>query len=361
MKVIYFTKYSRLGASSRLRSYQFEQKYHLNAIDVTYYPFFDDAYLEKLYQKKSNAFFKILYLYVRRFFQLVMVFKYDKVIIEKELFPYFPAFFEQLLSVLKIRYIVDYDDAIFHNYDCHSNTVVKKFLGNKIAKVMRYSGVVIVGNQYLKNYAQQAGAQQIIILPTVIDLNRYIIQPKNTSDTGRKIVIGWIGSPTTFKYFKVLENCIRILNQKHAIEWHIVGAEWADKPNDLDEIISKKWSEKSEIDFLNQMDIGIMPLLNTPWEQGKCAYKIIQYMALGIPVVASPVGKNCEVILHQKNGYLANDMNEWQFYLEQLITQKELRLTMGANGRKEVEKQYTIDHNFNILLDILKVNQYGNP
>ena len=357
MKVIYFTKYSRVGASSRLRSFQFEHIYTLNNIEVTFCSLFDDEYLFNLYHKKSNSIFKILYLYGRRFFQLFKLFEYDKVIIEKEFFPYLPAIFERLLLVFKVQYIVDYDDAIFHNYDLHSNPIVKKVLRNKIANVMRYSSVVIVGNQYLKDYAQKARAKQIVILPTVIDLNRYVIQPKKEVDKENKIIIGWIGSPTTFKYVKMLENIIRKLNTKYNIAWHIIGAEWNGLPNDLDSMVFKKWSEENEIEMLNQLDIGIMPLTDTPWEQGKCAYKIIQYMALGLPVVASPVGKNREVITHNFNGFLAKDLNEWELYLEALIKNTDLRLTMGERGRHKVVEKYSIESNFTQLCKLLNIKQ----
>lgn len=360
MKIVYFTKYSRLGASSRLRSFQFESYYQMNQMEVSYFSLFDDEYLLKLYQNKSISFLKVLYLYFRRFFQLFRVFEYDQVIIEKELFPYLPPLFEQILSLLKVSYIVDYDDAIFHNYDMHPNKYVQKLLGKKIAHVMRNSAVVTVGNQYLKSYAVRSGAKSVVILPTVIDLSRYTIQSPKANKTNRKISIGWIGSPSTFKYFKTLENVIRVLNQKYELEWHVIGADWDDKPLDIHSVIFKKWSEKEEVNMLNQVDIGIMPLHETPWENGKCAYKIIQYMALGLPVVASPVGVNSEIVKHGENGFLATQLSDWELYLETLIENKELQKKFGQKGRYQIIEKFTVENNFRVLSELFKMNQNGS-
>jgi hypothetical protein len=172
MKILYFTKYTRKGASSRLRSYQYFPYLEARGFKITVSPFFDDQYLENLYAHQSTI-KQIIKAYIRRFLALRKVFKYDWIFIEKELFPYFPAWFETLFSLLKIKYIVDYDDAIFHNYDLNPNPIIRFLLKRKIDKVMKYSNMVIVGNEYLANKAREAKASKIQIIPTVIDLTRY--------------------------------------------------------------------------------------------------------------------------------------------------------------------------------------------
>lgn len=356
MNIIYLTKYSRLGASSRLRSYQFEDLFTDCNIEASYAPFFDDAYLNSLYFKKRVALPKLLFYYLRRFLLLFKLFQYDKVVVEKELFPYFPPVFERLIRFLGINYVVDYDDAIFHNYDLHPNKLVRFLLKNKIATVMRNSSLVMVGNDYLKQYALQSGAKNVITLPTVIDLDRYT--KPSLKDEQSKVVIGWMGSPTTFKYFKSLENIIIKLNQKYThLEWHVVGAQWDDMPSNLKSIYCYDWSEELEVAQLNQMDIGVMPLFETPWEKGKCAYKLIQYMGAGLPVIASPVGKNNEVVYEGVNGFLAETETDWLNYLEVLILNQKLRKELGTKGRGLVEQKYSKEINFRTLFEIVTLHK----
>lgn len=346
MKIVYFTKYARKGASSRLRSYQFQSFFEQKGHVVKYVPFFDDLYLQNFYSNKKNGELRILGYYINRFWQLFKVAKYDLVVIEKELFPYFPAIFERLLVACKIKFIVDFDDAVFHNYDLHPNWCIKKILGKKIKVVMHLSELVVVGNKYLNSYALQARAKRTLLLPTVIELDRY---PLRTFQKKEPIVIGWMGSPTSFKYFKVIHNVIRVLQAQHEIHWHVVGAADVEIPSDLKNVSFFDWSEDQEYEALAAFDIGIMPLDDTPWENGKCAYKLIQYMAAGLPVVASAVGMNCDVIRHEINGYIASNDAEWINYLGILISDAQLRENLGKQGRLLIEEQYNTVSNFEKL------------
>jgi len=159
MKVIIFTKYTRMGASSRLRSYQYIPFYQGEGVVCKASPLFSDVYLQKLYAKQNPGGLLVLLCYFKRLVMLVSIIGFDVVVVEKELFPYLPAIAEKLLKVLGVRFIVDYDDAIFHNYDLHPNRHLKKLLKNKIAAVMRSAHVVTAGNSYLQNYAVAAGAK----------------------------------------------------------------------------------------------------------------------------------------------------------------------------------------------------------
>jgi hypothetical protein len=172
MKVLYFTKYTRKGASSRLRSYQYFPYLEEEGIKITVSPFFNNDYLENLYAKKSTL-KQVMQAYIKRFFIVCTVYKYEYIIIEYELFPYFPAWIEFLFHLFGIKYLVDYDDAIFHNYDLHPNPLIRFFLKKKIDKVMKYSYTVIAGNEYLTGRAYRAKAKKVQIIPTVIDLTKY--------------------------------------------------------------------------------------------------------------------------------------------------------------------------------------------
>lgn len=348
MKVLYLTKYTKKAASSRLRSFQYFPLLAKENIEITVRPFFDDTYLDKLYNKQKQHPIAILKYYFSRFFVLFTVFKYDKVVIEKELFPYFFSWFERLLKVLKVSYIVDYDDAIFHNYDLSKSKIISLLLKRKIDNVMRFSDCVIAGNSYLAERAISAKAKQVVIIPTVIDTEQYEVKSDYQSEP---IIIGWIGSPTTFKY---VENILPVLNElieKYHCKVHIVGAKSSLALAKNIEFIT--WTAATEVSSIKKFDIGIMPLDNTPWELGKCSYKLIQYMGCGIPVVASPVGMNKDVVEEGINGFLANSNQEWLLCLEKLILNETMRKDFGQNGREKAEKNYSIKKKSEALLKIL--------
>ncbi|WP_035673103.1 glycosyltransferase family 4 protein [Flavobacterium sp. 83] len=348
MKVLYLTKYSRNGASSRLRSYQYFPFLEAKGISITVSPFFDEDYLIHLYSGKKIAKKKFIKYYLYRFFTLFSIYKYDKIVIEKELFPYFFSCFEKILWLLNVKYIVDYDDAIFHNYDLSNNKLIWFLLKNKINNVMKYSGCVVAGNSYLVERAKDSGANKIVIIPTVIDVEAYKVQNK---DANSKVIIGWIGSPSTFKYVKKYITVFSKVLQDQNVELHIVGA-----TEDLalgSNVKYLKWTQEREVALISNFDIGIMPLENTPWELGKCAYKLIQYMGCGVPVVASAVGMNKEVVDQGINGFLVRAEEEWIDKLTLLIADSSLRKQLGIIGRKKVESQFSLQTNCTIVLSVL--------
>lgn len=352
MKVIYFTKYSRNGASSRLRSFQYFPLLEAEGIEVTVRPLFDEGYLNRLYSGGKTSKFRLLQLYLSRFFTLFTLYRYDRVVIEKELFPYFFSWFEKVLFFLGVDYIVDYDDAIFHNYDLNSNKLIVKLMKNKIDNVMRYSSCVIAGNSYLAKRAKRSGARKIVLLPTVIDIERYEVKAKPVNSP---VVIGWIGSPSTFKYIQQFEPVFLKLSRKYEVELHIVGVK--EESNCHKNIKYIEWSEKEEVKLIANFDIGLMPLQDSPWELGKCAYKLIQYMGCGVPVVASAIGMNNEVVQKGRNGFLVKKDSAWVKKLGQLITDHELRAVMGKNGRVTVERKYCLQHNFPVLAAVIRGNE----
>lgn len=348
MKVLYFTKYTRLGASSRLRSYQYFPYFKNAGISISVSPLFSDDYLKLLYSGKVSKMI-VIKSYFKRFLKVFSVFKYDKLVIEKELFPYFPAWFEVFFNVIGIKYIVDYDDAIFHNYDLRGNLFIRFILRNKIERVMYNSECTIVGNQYLAERAKKAGTQNIEIIPTVIDISRYKkVDFENKSD----IVIGWIGSPTSFVHVREIRKALKKIVQKYGVKIHIVGAkgELGFKEN-LNFI---EWTEDSEITEIAKFNIGIMPLSDSPWERGKCAYKLIQYMGLKIPIVASPVGLNKQIIEEGGFGFLASTNEEWFIALEYYIKDSQLRKEHGLKGFRRVLSTYSIQKTNHQLINIIK-------
>lgn len=340
-KILLLSKYSRLGASSRLRSLQYLAHLNDQGFDITQQCLFDDTYLEKLYAGEGRSYLSIAAAYLRRFFTLTTISKYDLVWIEKEIFPYFPSIFEHALRIVGKHYVVDYDDAIFHNYNLSKKAIVRKILGHKIDTVMRLADCVFVGNQYLRDYAEQAGAKEIFVVPTVVDAHRYKMRSSKAKD---QLTIGWIGSPSTQQYLIDMKDILREVCLEHNAQLLVVGATSAvaEAIQDVDVEIAA-WTEKSEAALIQRMDIGIMPLKDGPWERGKCGYKLIQYMACCVPVLASPVGVNEDIVRDNRCGILATSQDEWSSALELLLSQQTTRVELGLAGRRAVEKTYSLD------------------
>ena len=261
----------------------------------------------------------------------------DLILLEKEALPWIPDAIEAGLVPKRIPVVSDYDDAVFHRYDLHSSPIVRTLLGNKIAGVMSRSALVLAGNDYLAEYAIAAGARRIEIAPTVVDCEAY--GPRAIPSLGSPVV-GWIGSPSTFPFVEAVAPLLDGLGRDMGVRTMIVGAS-ADQKGSAP-FSFRDWAEDREIADIQSMDIGIMPLPDTPWARGKCGYKLIQYMGCGLPVVASPVGVNAKIVEHGVNGFLAETEEEWEAALTALINDPDLRQRMGQEGRKKVEAEYSL-------------------
>ncbi|PUB36786.1 glycosyltransferase involved in cell wall biosynthesis [Pseudomonas sp. GV105] len=340
MKILLLSKYSRMGASSRLRALQFLPFLEKEGLTVEVNTLFDDRYLERLYKHGGRSFLPTLKCYFSRFLFLFTVRSYDVVWIEKEIFPFFPAFAERLLKFFRVPYVVDYDDAIFHNYNLSGSLLVRKLLGSKIDVVMRHAEVVVAGNSYLAEYAIKAGALKVEIIPTVVDHSRYDGGELPHHD---KLVIGWIGSPSTEKYVVKIKTALMAVCENYGARVVLMGA----SPGVIAELDGLNvevlpWSEDSETAFIKQLDIGIMPLVDGFWEKGKCGYKLIQYMACGVPVVASPVGVNVDIVDGNECGMLAADIEDWRRCLDKLLNDRALRVFYGGKGLRAVENTFSL-------------------
>ena len=343
MKVLYLARYGRLGASSRVRGYQYLPYLREIGLDITLAPLLPDAYLAALYAGRRPALPAVLAAYARRFATLLQRQRFDVLWLEYEALPWLPAWLESLALAEGTPYLVDYDDAVFHRYDLHPDKWVRRWLGSKIDTVMRRAAVVTCGNEYLAARARQAGARRVEILPSVIDLVRYPLRgqsPELQQLRDGVPVIGWIGSPATSHYLELVHRPLAEVCRDGKARIRLVGARdpyWPDVPHDV-----LPWSEDGEAVMLDTLDIGIMPLPDMPWERGKCGYKLVQYMACGKPVVASPVGVNREIVSHGVNGFLAETADQWVEALSRLLGDPDLRQRMGAAGRARVERSYAI-------------------
>lgn len=264
----------------------------------------------------------------------------DIVFIYREAFMMGTSYFEKRFSKCGKPVIFDFDDSIWLNDTSEGNQSLawmKK--PKKTADICKYANLVTVGNQYLADYALKYNSN-IFILPTTINTEYH--KPIKCSDKSEKICIGWTGTTTTLKHFDTASPILKKLKEKYADKIYfkvIVNSEkWV---RDID-VKFIKWSLKNEISDLCEFDIGIMPLPDNEWSNGKCGFKGLQCMALEMPVVMSPVGVNTEIISHGINGFLANSEQEWFEILCKLVENADLRKIIGKEARKTVEDSYSV-------------------
>lgn len=339
LRVLMLTKYGPLGASSRMRAFQYLPWLEAAGLQVTVQTLLTDELLQSRYDNGGYRVTNLLMRYLDRFRSMMGRAHFDVLWIEKEALPLMPLWLE--LSFLHgIPYVLDYDDAIFHNYEYHHSAFVRRFFGRRLDGLMASSALVVGGNAYLVQRAADAGSPKVEIIPTVIDLDRYaLIRGRVSLPDGLPRVV-WIGSPATVHYLGVVESALRALAKRVPFVLRVIGGGGVQIPGVSVEVIA--WTEATEVASIAAADVGIMPLVDSSWERGKCGYKLIQYMACGLPVVASPVGVNKEIVSSRVNGFLANTTDEWVEALEELLVNRDLRETMGAAGRRLVESVYCI-------------------
>jgi glycosyltransferase involved in cell wall biosynthesis len=338
MNILLLSRYTRMGASSRLRTMQYLPALAREGFSVQVAPFFDDAYLNALYSGQKTKGSKIRYV-SQRIRQMRRYPKPDLIWLEYEALPWVPWLIERTVLPRGVPIVSDYDDAVFHRYDLHRVAAVRWLLSRKIDRIMQQSALVVAGNDYLAGRARNAGSRQVEIVPTVVDLSQYTVRSEPTTNTS--VQVGWIGTPNTWEVFgKHLYSQLNDTLASHGARFKAVGAKLgAESVGELDVV---PWSEETEVRAIQSMDIGVMPLSDTPWARGKCGYKLIQYMACGLPVVASPVGVNREIVEHGVNGFLAETEAEWRSAIETLLADPDLRRRMGAAGRKKAEEHYSL-------------------
>lgn len=338
MKIALLTKYDDLAASTRLRFGQYQTHLEAAGFEVEARPLLSNDYLERLYAGQQRDVQEIIGRYCQRLFWLCSRPDVDIIWLHCEAFPWMPSFFERAVRWCGKPVIFDYDDAIFHNYDAHRNPFVRRLLGNRLRATIGGAQVVFAGNQYLADYAGSF-CNRVEIVPTVLDVSLYT--PSVAAREGRAgLSVGWLGTPTTWaEYMHDLLPVICPVIEGQGATLEAMGAGRHAQSSASMRI--SEWSEEQEIPFLQNLSIGIMPLHDTPFARGKCGFKLIQYMACGLPVIASPVGVNSDIVEHGVNGFLASTEREWAAALETLLGDPELRARMGAAGRKKVVEHYS--------------------
>ena len=265
----------------------------------------------------------------------------DYIFIHREATPLGPPIFEWIVTkMLGKRVIYDFDDAIWLPNTSVENRIIAalKFHG-KARALCRWSWRISCGNQFLCEFAQ-AYNQNIILNPTTIDT--HYMNPVQVRDRDI-ITVGWTGSHSTIKYLDLVVPAIKELEKQYAFRFLVISDK--DPELELESFEFKKWNKRSEISDLHQFDIGLMPLMDDEWALGKCGFKALQYMAVGIPALVSPVGVNKNIVTHGEQGYHCTNSDQWRDYISQLLTQVELRKEMGSKGRQKVINDYSVESN----------------
>jgi len=355
MKILLLPKYHKEGPSSRYRLYNYIEYFEERGHTVDVKPLLFDGYVRNLYSKRKNSPIKITKDIIKRiFFLMFNKRKYDVLIIEKELFTNLPYFLERFL-LKGVTYTLDYDDAISINYK--KSRIKRIFLKNKIDTLTKYASIVTVGNRW---YWNELVNGRLWYLPTVVDLEAYKKIDAEKCSNNIPIIV-WIGSPATVQYLSTISEALRRLSKKHDFILRVIGGDFALEGVKVE---CFKWSQDSEFRYIHESDIGIMPLLDTIWEKGKCGFKLIQYMASGIPTVASPEPANVEITVQGSTGFIASNDDEWVKYMSILIENKALRGQMGAAARKRAEECYSYQvwgSKFVRLIEDVSVNKLNAP
>lgn len=353
LTILALTKYGRLGASSRLRTLQYLPFLEKEGIQVNVQPLLSDAMLARRYQRGSYRPVALAKAYAQRCNILLQRRNFAIVWIEKEALPWWPLWIERTL-LQGTPYVLDYDDAIFHNYDQHRNPWLRRMYGRRLDGLMAGAALVMAGNSYLAKRASDAGAPWVEVVPTVIDLAHYPLAEKRrvVDDLNDKLPrIVWIGSPSTVRYLHLIREALQTVAKQHPFVLRLIGGGNFTLPGVPVEVMA--WSEETETGHLHDCDVGIMPLLDSPWEQGKCGYKLIQYMACSLPVVASDVGVNRHIVTTGENGFLATTTEQWITALRCLLSDPVPAAKMGELGRRRVEQRYCLQQTSPVVVRLL--------
>lgn len=322
----------------RFRLEQWEPLLRKQGVEIDYLPF-ETAQLHSLLYQAGNLLGKVSLIskaIARRMSAMRSLANYDAVYIFREAALLGPPVFERWIARTRLPVIFDFDDAIFVSYVSPSNGYLSylKFPA-KTRTICKLATHVMAGNPYLAEYAGQVN-DQVTIVPTTIDTEKYTLEPRPLAEVP---VIGWSGSHSTVQHLDTLRSVLQRLAKQERFKLRVIGTSKYELEGVDVEAIA--WRSETEIADLRPMDIGIMPLPDDQWSRGKCGLKALQYMALAIPTVCSPVGVNTKIIQDDENGFLAGTEDEWIDKLTSLLKSVPLRKRLGLAGRATVEAEYS--------------------
>lgn len=351
-KILFIAPYPFDEAPSQ--RFRFEQ--YLDLLKDNHYlikevPFLDFNGWKALYRDGSTLkkIFAIIRAFSRRFLLMFSVYKYDFIFIHREASMIGPPFFEWFMTkVLRKKIIYDFDDAIWLPNYSESNARFQRLkMYRKVNKIMKWANKITVGNEFLKSYAVKFN-NNVVVIPTTIDTENVHCLKGNPNQ--QPVIIGWTGTHTTSKYLQFLLPVLDEMSKTQKFKLRIISNLPPDFEKPYLEFV--QWNKEKEISDLAQFNIGIMPMEESEWTLGKCAFKALQYMALEIPAVVSPVGMNKEVIADGISGFLCSNETQWSETLIKLIENQSLREQIGKEGRKVVQEKYSVKQYSNNYLKL---------
>lgn len=348
MKLLFLHKYGSQAASFRYRFQQYFPYLEKSGVKISTHSLISDELLGPQIFKGKFSLKGIVQSYWKRLRRLCELQNFDAVVVYQEVFPYLPAWFERNLLLGKTPYFIDCDDAIFHRYQEHTNPLVKYALAKKIDHLAARAQAIFAGSPYLVDYFAKFN-RNTIYLPTVVDLNDYSSPKINLA---LPPVLGWVGSPSTSQYLQLILGPLKFYTDQFNTPFITIGA--GDLHLDITRHQSHHWSKEKEIDNIKTFDVGLMPLRDDSWSRGKCGFKLIQYMACGLPGVASPIGVNRDIIEHGDTGFLATTDDEWIKAFSALASEPAMLSTMGQQGYQRVKQRFCVDVTLPQLMQALE-------
>lgn len=339
--------------SQRFRFEHFLKFMEENGSHWDFEPFVSPGFYEKLYNHGSLPSKMVMLIggFASRFLVLFKLHRYQIVFIHRELTPFGPPIFEWIIAkLLRKKIIYDFDDAIWLT-DQHGENQIWKWLKrrSKVKSICKWSGNVSVGNEYLAKYTRRYN-QNVVVMPTVVDTEVHVPEIRNQKSEAKRPIIGWTGSHSTLKYLDLIIPALQKLEKETDFEFRVIANQDPQLPLKNYQFVT--WKKESEIEDLRAFEIGVMPLPDDEWAKGKCGFKLIQYLSLEIPAVASPAGVNKEIILDQKNGFLAHTEKEWVKALTILINDVNLRKKIGQQGRELIMNHYSVDAQKQVFFEL---------
>jgi glycosyltransferase involved in cell wall biosynthesis len=344
-KVLGLALYGPLAASNRYRLGQYIPGLARTGIDLHVRHLLGDDYLHARFSRSNLPIMSMLKCVMSRFREMLNQGTYDVLMLQYELMPFMPALIESAL--IRKPYIYDLDDAFYLKHRSQGRPLSELLLGGKYDSLIGGAATVTAGNRELVRYAKQFNLNTHLF-PTVVNDRRYIPMP--LSRGSNVFTVGWIGSPSTAQYLSELVAPLSKIGKEGPVRFVVVGGSAPKVPNVS--VVQLAWSEDTEIDIINSFDVGVMPLPNNDWTRGKCAFKLIQYMACAVPVVASPVGANLDVV-NSQCGLMASTPSEWADAFRALRDRPVIRDEMGSAGRTRVIQQYSLQQNLPKLTKII--------
>ena len=342
-----------IAPGQRLKYEQYFDDWRNNGFDIKVSPFFSNR-MQRILYGKSNTLEKVYWVlkaYLKRFIELSGVHRYDMLYIFLWVTPFGPPFMERLFVKRNPNVVYDIDDAIFMKPQSMVNRSTDFIRGrSKPFFLMKKAKHVITCTPFLTEVASTYNDNVTDISSTI---NTHAYQPVNNYQNDHKLVIGWSGSHSTSQFLCLLKDMLLELHKRRPFKLLVMGdPDFYIEGLDMEAIA---WTAEIEVPTLQKFDIGLYPLpLNSDWVLGKSGLKALQYMAIGVPVVATAIGANYRIMENGKTGFLVKTQNDWVEKLELLMDNPELRKILGQTGRNNVVEHYSLDANAPVYLDILR-------